>query len=134
MENVGNYLHVKTIVALPFPRFHLCELTAIEGVSLKLENHQLPSLGPNISFPSIIRELDSGRSPSHALVCSSPSLFSAQEQGCRRHAFGYPLPAGTLYRVARKLSGQSRHCRRRQTASVSYLYAVTRAPTGREVS
>lgn len=127
MENVGNYLHLKTIVVLPFPRFHLCEHTAIEGVSLKLENHQLPSLGSNIFFPSILRELDSGCPPSHALVCSSPSLFSVQEPVCRRHAFGYSLPAGTLHGVAGKQSGQSCHCRRRQTASVSYLYAVTGA-------
>lgn len=133
MGNTGNYLHLKTIVVLPFSRFHLCEHTAMEGVSLKLENHQLPSLGSNISFPSILRELDSGRLPSHASVCSSPSFFSAQGPGCRRHAFGYSLPAGTLHGVAGKQSGQSLS-KKTNCICVLPLCGHTGAPTGREVS
>lgn len=123
MENVGNYQHLKTIVVLPFPRFHLCEHTAIEGVSLKLGNHQLLSLGSNISFPSILRELDSGHPPSHALVCSSPSLLSAP--GDTHLATHFQQAPSTGSPENNQVSPVT--VEEGQTASVSYLYAVTRA-------
>lgn len=79
IAKVGNYLHLKTVVVFPFPRFHLCEHTTIAVVSLKSENHQLLSLKSKISFSDILGELYRGPTPSHALVLFISLSFSAQE-------------------------------------------------------
>lgn len=76
---MGYYLPFKDHCYLPAPEIHLDQYTTIAGVSLKFENDQLLSLKSWRPFSNILSELYLGPVPSHALVCSLPSLFSALE-------------------------------------------------------